>query len=279
MAENNGGNPVTHFGRQMRKERLSRGWSLREFAARSGVNFANASQIENGRRPPNARVAAACDKVFPERNGWFLEYYEESKSWVPAGFRSWAEYEDKAVSLRAWSPGILHGLVQTSDYARGLLETSLGATDEMATARLASRMERQRRVLMRDDPPMAWFVVDQLSLYREVGGAEAMAEQMRHLADVGRRPNVTLQILPAVAHPAGASGFIVTDGAAYAEHVAGGFTYTDEETVSALLRLFNSIQVESFRASESLVMIEEVGEIWTGASPATRTPTVETALR
>jgi len=91
-----------------------------------------------------------------------------------------------------------------------------------------------------------------------------MAEQMRHLADVARRPNVTVQILPAVAHPAGASGFIVTDGAAYAEHVAGGFTYTDEETVSSLLRLFNSIQVESFKASESMVMIEEVGEIWTG---------------
>ena len=33
------GNPAKHFGKQMRKERLARGWTLREFAARSGINY------------------------------------------------------------------------------------------------------------------------------------------------------------------------------------------------------------------------------------------------
>jgi transcriptional regulator with XRE-family HTH domain len=74
MAENNGGNPATHFGKQMRKERLAHGWSLREFSARTGINFGNASRIENGHRPPNEKVALACDRVFPERRGWFSEY-------------------------------------------------------------------------------------------------------------------------------------------------------------------------------------------------------------
>src|SRR6266567_6313565 len=47
----------------------------------------------------------------------------------------------------------------------------------------AGRMQRQRRVLSRDDPPRAWFVVDGLSLYRAVGSAQVMAAQMRHLIE------------------------------------------------------------------------------------------------
>ncbi len=175
-------------------------------------------------------------------------------------------------------PGIMHGLLQTEAYASTLLQTSPGATSEMVTARLAGRMARQRRVLMRDDPPSAWFLVDQLSLYRLVGSAQVMAAQMGHLAAVAARPNVTLQVLPAVAHPANASELIVADSAAYAEHVAGGYVFTEEETVSRLTRLFNTILSESYRASDSAAMIEEVGQIWTaGASPATRTPTAARA--
>jgi transcriptional regulator with XRE-family HTH domain len=111
----NSGNPAQHFGRQMKKERSARGWTLREFSARTGLNIGYASLIENGRRPPTEKVALACDTAFPERRGWFLEYYGEMQEWseVPAAFKNWSELEDKAVSLRAWMPGISHGLLQT----------------------------------------------------------------------------------------------------------------------------------------------------------------------
>lgn len=268
MAGNSGGSPVTHFGRQMHKERVARGWSIRELAQRMGVAAGHLSRIENGRRPPTETIAAKCDDVFPERRGWFTEYYEESRTWAAPGFRDWPEYEDNAITLRAWMPGIVPGLLQTEAYARALLETLPAVTDEMVTARLAARMARQQRVLMRDDPPTVWFVVDQLALYRLVGSAEVMAAQMDHLAVVAARPDVTLQVLPAVAHPATASELIVTDSAAYAEHVAGGFVYTEEETVTRLARLFHTILSESYRASQSAALIEEVGQIWTaGASP------------
>lgn len=278
MSGNNGGSPVTHFGRQVRKERVARGWSIHELARRMEIAAGHLSRIENGKRPPTEKFAAKCDDVFPERRGWFTEYYEESRTWAPPGFRDWPEYEDEAISLRAWMPGIVHGLLQSSGYARALLETSPGVTAEMVTARLDARMTRQQRVLMREDPPTAWFLVDQLSLYRLVGTAEVMAEQMGHLAAVAAMPNVTLQILPAVAHPANASELIVTDSAAYAEHAAGGFVYTDGETVTRLARLFHTILSESYRASESAEMIEEVGQIWTaGANPASQTPTADRA--
>jgi lambda repressor-like predicted transcriptional regulator len=277
MGANRGSGLVTHFGRQMKKERLAHGWSLREMSARSGIDIATLSRIENGKRPPTEKVAVACDAVWPERRGWFLEYYEESKSWIPAGFRSWAEYEDKAVSIRTWTPGFLDGLLQTRDYARAQLETSLGASGEVVQARLGSRMDRQQRVLFRDDPPSACFVVDALSLYRRVGSAAIMAAQMAHLAEVAAMAHVTLQVLPAVEHPAGASSFMVTDAAAYAEHVVGGFVYTDEEMVTSLARLFDSLRSESDKASESLAMIERLGKAWTGGKAPTPMPTAASA--
>jgi transcriptional regulator with XRE-family HTH domain len=270
-------NPVAHFGKQLKKERLSHGWSLPELSRRTGIDAGHLSRIETGRRPPTEKIALACDAVFPERRGWFLEYYEESKSWAPPGFRVWEEYEDNAANIRAWSPGVLHGLLQTEDYARALLSTAPGASEEIVAARLVSRMTRQRRILHRSEPPLSWFVIDELSLYRLVGSAEVMAAQMRALAATAAMPSVTVQILPSVAHPAGASGFIVTDTGAYAEHVAGGYVFTDQETVSSLLRLFNSIHSESYRASESLRMIEGMAAAWTGGSPVIQMPTAATA--
>ena len=279
MTANRSNSAVTHFGRQMRKERLAHGWSLREMSARTGIDIATLSRVENGKRPPTEKLAIACDAAWPERRGWFLEYYEESKSWIPAGFRNWAEYEDKAVTVRSWTPGFIDGLLQTEAYARAQLQTSPGASDEMVSARLASRMARQKRILFRDEPPLSWFVIDVLSLYRRVGSSEVMAAQMRHLAEVGAMDRVTVQVLPAVEHPAGASSFMITESAAYAEHVIGGFVYTDEDMVSVLARLFDTLRSESDKASESLAMIGRLGEAWTGGKAPTPTLTAGNALK
>jgi len=273
-----GGSPAKHFGRQMRKARQAAGMTLREFCARTGVNYTSASLVENGHRPPTERLAQACDSVFSGWRGWFSEYYEDSKSWVPAGFRSWSEYEDRAKTIHAWSPGIVHGLLQSADYARALIDVEPDSTEEIACARLASRMDRQRRVLLRDDPPRSWLIVDELSLYRRVGSAEVMTGQLRHLVGVAALPHVTLTVMPAVEHPGNASGFVVTEEAAYAEHAAGGFTYTDEEKVYALGLRFDTLRAESYRASESLALLERVTKIWAaGASPLTPEATAGTA--
>jgi hypothetical protein len=138
--------------------------------------------------------------------------------------------------------------------ASALLRIDPGVSDETVAVRLAYRMERQRRVLMRDIPPLAWFLVDQLSLYRLLGSPEVMAAQMRHLRDVAVSPNVTLQILPAVANLGVTSGFVIADESAYAEHVAAGFVYTGENVSG--LRIFDSLRTEAYRGSESLRILE-----------------------
>jgi transcriptional regulator with XRE-family HTH domain len=272
------GNPAKHFGKQMRKERLARGWTLREFAARSGINYTTASLIENGKRPPNERAAAACDKVFPERKNWFTEYYAELQEWseVPAAFKDWTEREDSSAVLRVWSPSIVHGTLQTEDYARALLRTYPGVSEDVVAARLAARMARQQRLFSRD--VLVWFIVDELSLFRLVGSHAVMAGQMRRLAEVAALPNVTLQILPPVGNPVTGSEIILADDSVYAEHAASGFVYTGE-TVNALDRLFDTLRAECHKASESLALLERTREAWatTGARAAIPEPTAGVA--
>jgi transcriptional regulator with XRE-family HTH domain len=261
------GNMTTHFGRQIKKERLARGWSLRELSAHSGIDFSHPSKIEAGKRPPTAKVADAMDAVFPERRGWFREYYEDSKSSIPPGLRSWAEHEDKAVRLSIWSPGIVHGLFQTADYARVFLSTLASVPAEVVEARLANRLARQQRVLHREDPPAVTCIIDHVALYRGVGSPEIMAAQMRHLLEVASLPNVTLQMLPPVAHPATASELIIADNnAAYAEHLVAGGVYTEYDTVTRLELIFTTIRAECYRASDSAAIIRKAEKLWTGAS-------------
>jgi hypothetical protein len=245
-----------------------------------GIDAPHLSRVENGRRPPTEKIAVACDRVFHERGGWFLEFYEESRTWMPAGFRDWPEVENKAAALRDWCPGVLTGLVQTEDYARAMLSVAPGVTAEVVTARLEGRMARQRRVLHRDDPPAAWFVVDEIALYRYVGSREIMAAQMRRLLEVAAMPNVTLTVMPPIVHPANESGFVIADAAAYTEHVLGGLVFTDDQAVASLAARFDRLRAESRRSSESLALVERMEEIWTtGARAATAVPTAGTASK
>jgi len=264
----------------MKKERLAHGWTLIELGQHMGIDAAHLGRVESGKRPPTEHLAARCDAVFPERRGWFSEFYDESRHWpeVPASFKSWPEYEDKAANLRDWSPSIVTGLLQTEGYARALISVQPHISEETVSTRLASRMERQKRVIGRDNPPAAWFIIDELSLYRQVGTTRAMAAQLRHLLGIAAAPKVTIQVLPAVAHPVNASGFLMADDAVWIEHAASGFVYTEKETVSALELRFDSLRAESYRASESLALIERLESIWkAGASPLTQTATAGTA--
>lgn len=169
----------------MSSSRALHGWSLRDLSERCGVAAGHLSRIENGHRPPTAAIAEALDHVFPERNGWFSDWYLESLAWneVPAGFRSWAEFEEATRHLHSWTPGIIDGLLQVEPYSTALMATVPGVSGEQVRDRVAGRMERQRRVLDREDPPSARFVVDEVSLYRLLGSPEVMAAQMRHMLE------------------------------------------------------------------------------------------------
>jgi hypothetical protein len=232
------------------------------------------SRIELGRRPPTDKIAIALDKVFPEKQGWFLEWHGESQSWpeIPATFRSWPDYEDRTTTLRVWTPGIIDGLVQTEDYARALMSTEPGIDVTTRETRVRGRMERQSRFWERQPAVMTTLVVDVMSLLRQVGSAEVMTVQLQRLLDVAALPTVTLQVMRAVEHPVNNGAIMIADSAAWCEHSAAGYVFTDPETARRLALRFDTLRAESYRAGESVALIRRLKDIWaTGASPLTAT--------
>jgi transcriptional regulator with XRE-family HTH domain len=273
-------NPIRYFGRQVRRARRAAGWTLAEFGQRIGYDPGQISRIENGKRPPTELFAQMCDRAFPDRDGWFGEFYAESCTWIatPPWFRSWVEHEQQAATLRIWQLGVLSGLLQTEAYARAILAVNPGVTDDQVTERLAARLARQA-ILTQDDPPAVWFLVDEAALRRCVGSPAVMAAQLAHLAGVARLPNVTIQVVPDIAHPGVLGGFAVAERAAYVETAVAGQVFEEAEILAGLITSFDTLRNEAFRGSESLTLIERMCEEWkaAGARAATRAPTAENA--
>jgi transcriptional regulator with XRE-family HTH domain len=273
-------NPVRYFGKHVRRARLTAGWTLAEFGQRIGYDPGQISRIENGKRPPTELFAQMCDRAFPDRDGWFSEFYAESRTWIatPPWFRGWVEHEQRAATLRLWQPYVLSGLLQTEDYARVILTVEPGVTAEEVDARLAARLARQA-TLTRDDPPRAWFLLDEAALRRCIGTPAVVAAQLAHLAGMARLPNVTIQVVPSIAHAGLLGGFALTERAAYVETAVAGQVFEDPVIIADLLTRFDTLRNEAFRGSESLTLIERMCEEWkaTGARAATQAPTAGNA--
>ena len=54
--------------------------TLAQFGQAIGYHSGQISRIERGVRPPTEAFAKMCDKVFPERDGWFERFYQESRA-------------------------------------------------------------------------------------------------------------------------------------------------------------------------------------------------------
>jgi hypothetical protein len=189
---------------------------------------------------------------------------------IPATFRDWRDYEDRSATLCAWTQGIIDGLAQTEEYARAQIATELGIDDREREARLRQRMERQRRVLGRANPPRIALIVDAAALYRLVGSPEIMARQMRHLIELAALPNVTLQVMPEIGHASQASSYLIADDAVWAEHIITGGVYVTPETVNGAVARFDSLRGECMRVSESLALLASMEEAWSGGKAPTR---------
>ncbi|KUM80185.1 helix-turn-helix domain-containing protein [Streptomyces curacoi] len=113
-----------------------------------------------------------------------------------------AELESEAVAIRTHEPLFIPGLFQTEDYTRSIFTSpDLGFTNIEEGLRF--RMERQH-ILTRDNPPSVHAIIHESALHMRFGSAKVVREQLLHLIELARLPNVTIQIYPftAQAHAA-----------------------------------------------------------------------------
>ena len=128
------------------------------------------------------------------QKGWWEEY----AGGLSADYQQFIGLEHEASSISIWHVDVVPGLLQTEAYARHIISSYSKVepiTPGMIGRLVRVRMQRQE-VLNREPAVQLSVVLDESVLKRRVGDELVMREQLRRLAQLADRPNLTLQILP-----------------------------------------------------------------------------------
>jgi len=254
------------FAEELRAHRAQAGMSRDELAAKVSYSPSLIAMIETGRRSPSRRLAELLDVVFG-LPGTFSRLEKRLRDVpFPASFRPFVPHEAEATALRSYENALIPGLFQTEAYAHAVLSTRPNTSEDGIEELVAARMQRQD-VLGREEPPLIWSLIDEAALYREAGGTEVMFGQLVHLADVSRRPNITIQVVPFSAGPhSGLLGaFVIAElddapSIAYLETAAEGETVEDPSVLARLALIFDTLRSKALPDVTSRDMIMKVTE-------------------
>lgn len=264
--------------RELRRLRDQRGLTLQETADRLGWSRARVSRLETGQTRPHHGDVDDLLEVYgvegeerdslvmlareARRRGWWTAYVD-----VFTG--SYVALEDDASLVRSWDPQVVHGLLQTEEYARAVIGAGRMLPDQaQIDRRIAARRIRQG-LLDRPSAPRIHVILDEAVLHRVVGGPEVMAGQLNALCEATERPNVTLQVLPfdAGAHAGLDGGFTILSypdpadpDIAYVEGTMGDVYLESAEEVAQHDVRFRRLRDCSLPPAESVELIAATAE-------------------
>jgi hypothetical protein len=125
--------------------------------------------------------------------GWWQAYGDA----VPEWFDLFVGLEAAASRLASYERDLVPGLFQSENYARTVIRAHNPDEDAAEVERrVRLRIARQALVRRVIDPPAIQVALDESLLWRPVGGAEIMAEQLRSLAEAAELPNVAIRVVP-----------------------------------------------------------------------------------
>ncbi|WP_445524042.1 helix-turn-helix domain-containing protein [Streptomyces cyslabdanicus] len=195
--------------------------------------------------------------------GWWQRFHDILPGW----FSMHVSLEGAAALIRSYEPHFVPGLLQTEDYARGVLKSgAVGQTSpEDIERHVALRMQRQD-LLTRPDAPRFWAVMDETALRRQVGGPEVMRAQIDRLLEAAKLPNVTLQVAPFSAGPhAGTYGpfvlfrFAVPElpDMVYSEYLTGAVYLDAREEVASHLEVMDRMAAQAATAHRTKEILRD----------------------
>lgn len=197
------------LGGELRRLREAAGIEVEQACEALRCSASKISRLENGRLPVRTRDVADLLQLYgvppgehreallalareSRRHGWWQAYQDV----VPAWFEVYIGLEAGASSISVYEPQLVHGLLQTADYARAVMRASLPeASEDEIERRVALRLDRQSR-LREDNPPRLQVILDEAVLRRPVGGTAAMSAQLTQINRTAELPDVTVQVLP-----------------------------------------------------------------------------------
>lgn len=207
------------LGTLLRGLRNERGMTVEEVAAKLLCSTTKISRLETAARRPSLRDVrdlCALYEVGESTSDELMSLAREARepSW-------WTHYEDlnldpligleqEATAITCYSMYYMPGLLQTEEYATGIIKTVAPKMDsQIVQQRTEARMRRQQ-MLDEDSRPRYNVLLDELVIRRGVGGASLMAAQLDKVLETIRSGKATVQIIPFSAGAyAAADGYFV----------------------------------------------------------------------
>ncbi len=260
------------LGRQLRTLREAAGVTTEDMEREGLGSKTKIWRVENGRVSvdvPTVRAWCGRYKV-PKREtealvemalgtakkGWWREFGES----VPGWFELYLDLEGDAARIFAWDGILVPGLFQTADYARAVISAAVANNGRRSVdAQVEVRLDRQRRVLNRQQPPRLAAVIGEGALTQRVGGEAVMAEQIAHLRKLAKQPLIEIGVLPfgVGAHPAMAGAFqlleftsAVYPNCVYAEGLTGGLYLEKRDELDRYSAAWEKISKQSVPIGE-----------------------------
>jgi transcriptional regulator with XRE-family HTH domain len=268
------------LGSELRKLRDANDLKLEEVAAELGVAPSTLSRIETGKAPTKSAYLNQMLEMYGvtdpahrqvlvdmaregHRKGWWAAYDDV----LPSGFDIYVGLEAETTGIRGYENSVVHGLLQTPDYARAVLRELLPRhTSEQIERQVDLRLARQRR--LEEEPELdLWVIHDEAVIRRVVGGPVVMHAQLKRLLAMAELPGITLQILPFAngAHAGLRGPFNILEFAdridsrvAHVESV-GGFLYLEKEKeVRQCADSFDRLRASALAPAASIDLIAHV---------------------
>ncbi|MEV7781880.1 helix-turn-helix transcriptional regulator [Kitasatospora sp. NPDC088351] len=196
---------------ELRRLRELKNLSAEEVAAQvDGVNLVKLSRYENARvqlKPDVVRSLLDFYQCDDELKEVLVEILRDKRrpGWV-AGFEQLnplytdlIRLEETAAGIKSYESAYIPGLLQTRNYAHAIISSGV-IKKPSVEERVDVRINRQSVLTRADNPLKLWAVIHESAL--TMGTAQGvMLDQLDKLLHFSRLPNVSIQIMSAMAPP------------------------------------------------------------------------------
>ncbi|MDL4821515.1 helix-turn-helix domain-containing protein [Actinomadura opuntiae] len=265
------------LGQRLRAIREERGLTLQKAARLLNRTPSSLSKLETGkrgiRRPALENMLDRYGLTDPDerqvlfdlardsgKKGWWLRY--EGK--ISPSMLDYISIEAEATSSRTFQLHLIPGLLQTEDYARAVIGSTIPMGNPHDVDGLTELRMRRQQILYRDTPLRLWAILSEAALCQQFGGPEVMRRQLQHLLDVAALSNVTLQLLPftAGAHPGHNGSFttLATEdlSVVLVENQTAGWYLEDLADIRYHDMVFDHLRAAALGPSDSIAVIERL---------------------
>lgn len=170
--------------------------------------------------------------------------------------------ESSSRVMRYFLPAVPTGLLHVRQYAEQTLSKTVGS-DPARDVKRAVQARLDRQAVLDDQTRRFTFLLTEQAVRWRRASTDAMAAQCAHMADVSRKPNVDIAILPQSAQvPASPLNIFVIydDRLVTVELFSGEVVLRDPRDISHHLNLFDLFLGYSLRDAEAAAFLCEASE-------------------